>query len=193
MHVRIYRPTEFQVQPWKNGLGVTTELLRLPAGAEDYLLRVSVAKVQSSGPFSLFRGYDRTIIQLTGRPMMLTHEGGQPHVLRLEEPHHFSGDERTECVVVDSAEDYNIIYRRDILMTRTEVRALAPGQSYALAPEIRQAAIFCLAGEIAPGGAGRGGAATRGELLHVSSETQLSELTAGDSPTKVIVTCWTFN
>ena len=38
--------------PWKNGGGVTRELLRLPAdGGDDWTLRISVADIAADGPF----------------------------------------------------------------------------------------------------------------------------------------------
>lgn len=35
--------------PWKNGLGVTEEIMRFTLGSEDYDWRISRARVSSSG------------------------------------------------------------------------------------------------------------------------------------------------
>ena len=63
-------PDRWRAQPWKNGRGVTCEVLRLP-DLEDYDLRISVAGVTSSGPFSTFPGYTRWTLLLDGGPVVL--------------------------------------------------------------------------------------------------------------------------
>lgn len=45
-------------QPWKNGGGTTREITRWP-DRDDYDVRVSLAEVTRSGPFSQFPGYRR--------------------------------------------------------------------------------------------------------------------------------------
>jgi hypothetical protein len=63
-------PTAWRTQPWKNGGGVTHEILRWP-DVDDYDVRISVAEVARSGPFSLFPGYWRTIIMIGSAPIEL--------------------------------------------------------------------------------------------------------------------------
>ena len=59
--------------PWKNGGGVTRELLRLPAGSgDDWTLRISVADIAADGPFSPFPGITRWFAVLTGEPALAT-------------------------------------------------------------------------------------------------------------------------
>jgi environmental stress-induced protein Ves len=41
--------------PWKNGGGVTRELLAWPGGG-DWQVRISVAEIEADGPFSSFPG-----------------------------------------------------------------------------------------------------------------------------------------
>jgi environmental stress-induced protein Ves len=56
-------------QPWKNGGGATRELLRLAlpgGGADDWLLRISVADITSEGLFSSFPGITRWFAVLEG-------------------------------------------------------------------------------------------------------------------------------
>lgn len=49
--------------PWRNGLGVTTEVLVQPPDASaGFAWRISVATITRAGPFSPFPGYDRTIL-----------------------------------------------------------------------------------------------------------------------------------
>ena len=66
--MRILRAESYRRMPWKNGGGETTEIAVSPEGAglDDFDWRVSMARVESSGPFSLFAGIDRTLAILEG-------------------------------------------------------------------------------------------------------------------------------
>ena len=63
-------PSQWRSQSWKNGRGTTSEVLRLP-DSDDYDLRISVADVTESGPFSTFPGYTRWSLLLDGGPVWL--------------------------------------------------------------------------------------------------------------------------
>ena len=69
----IIRESEWRVQPWKNGGGVTREILRWPHGSDrdDYDLRVSLADVTKPGPFSKFPGYSRYLVWIGPNPIDL--------------------------------------------------------------------------------------------------------------------------
>jgi environmental stress-induced protein Ves len=66
-------PNAWRVQPWKNGRGTTSEVIRVPDAA-DYHVRLSVAEVIESGPFSIFPGYTRWSLLLAGGPIWLNDE-----------------------------------------------------------------------------------------------------------------------
>ena len=68
-------PADYSRQPWKNGRGITIELLHLrdPAGAT--LLRLSRASVVEDGPFSVFPGIERNLTVLSGPGFRLTGPG----------------------------------------------------------------------------------------------------------------------
>src|SRR5512140_2846533 len=71
---RILTPSDYRRMPWKNRLGVTTEVARYPdefGSLFDW--RVSIADVMNDGPFSQFTGYDRIIVVIGGEGMTLTH------------------------------------------------------------------------------------------------------------------------
>ncbi len=72
-----------QVAPtrWKNGGGTTRLLLALP-GDDDWHLRVTLADVESEGPFSPYPGIQRWIALVDGDGMRLDF-GGRPQTLRL--------------------------------------------------------------------------------------------------------------
>lgn len=63
--------SSWKAQPWKNGRGITREIWRTPEGAGDYDLRVSIAEVTSSGPFSIFPGYRRWTFLVGPAPITL--------------------------------------------------------------------------------------------------------------------------
>ena len=55
--------------PWKNGGGLTREVLASPAaaGLERFDWRISTAEVRVAGPFSAFPGIERTLCVLEGK------------------------------------------------------------------------------------------------------------------------------
>jgi environmental stress-induced protein Ves len=66
-------------EPWKNGNGVTRTLATdsrvdtmIAAADSDWNWRISVADIETSGPFSTFEQVDRTLILLHGGPLTLT-------------------------------------------------------------------------------------------------------------------------
>jgi uncharacterized protein len=64
----ILRARDRREMPWKNGGGVTSEVLVFPAeaGFDTFGWRISIATIQASGPFSEFPGVDRRLVLLEG-------------------------------------------------------------------------------------------------------------------------------
>ena len=60
--------------PWRNGGGLTRELLAWPDGG-DWAVRVSVAEIEADGPFSTFPGVERWFAVLEGGGVALTIAG----------------------------------------------------------------------------------------------------------------------
>lgn len=102
---------EVQPQPWKNGGGTTRELLAWPA-ATDWRVRLSVAEVQTDGPFSRFDGVQRCFAVLCGAGVRLVVDG-QAHVLTpASEPLTFDGGADTRCTLLGGAtQDFNLMAR----------------------------------------------------------------------------------
>lgn len=99
---------------WRNGGGMTRELLAWP-DRQDWSLRVSVADIHSSGPFSIYAGIDRWIAVLEGGAVCLETAGGEPLELGASNPalHAFSGDAATHCIALGAAtRDFNLMARR---------------------------------------------------------------------------------
>lgn len=111
--MRVIRPAEYRAMPWKNGGGVTTEIyVSPPSGVFDW--RVSIATVNSDGPFSTFAGYERHIMTLTGEGMVLDIEGRGRFPLESLQPFSFSGDAQVHGSLMQGAVlDFNLMVRRD--------------------------------------------------------------------------------
>jgi uncharacterized protein len=114
--VRLLKPTDYRSMPWKNGGGETTEIAAHPPAAtvDAFTWRVSIAKVDRDGRFSLFPGIDRTIVLLEGAGMRLTGGGGDATLRTPFQPYSFAGDDAVDCALVAGAiRDFNAMFRRD--------------------------------------------------------------------------------
>ena len=94
MNGQIHRAAARRFAPWKNGGGETAEIIRHPAcaGFETFDWRISTARVDQSGPFSVFPGIERVLTVLEGGPMELHFGDGREIVAGPQTgPHSFSG------------------------------------------------------------------------------------------------------
>lgn len=98
--------------PWRNGGGVTRELLTWP-DAQDWAWRLSVAEVASSGPFSKFEGVQRWFAVLAGAGVRLNVAGQVQDLTRLSAPFEFDGAVAVQCDLIDgSTQDFNLMLRK---------------------------------------------------------------------------------
>lgn len=112
--MRVIRPAEYRVMPWKNGGGSTTELNVCPTGAVAFDWRGSIATVEIDGPFSAFDGYERHIMVLSGGGMTLNIASHGKVALRPLEPFSFAGETKVKGVLSDGpVKDFNLIVRRE--------------------------------------------------------------------------------
>jgi uncharacterized protein len=134
--MRRWGPTDYRDMPWKNGGGVTRELLKLPhpRAPERFLMRLSIATVATSGPFSLFPGVDRTLLLLEGEGMALSQEGAPEVVLeRGRAPFRFPGEVPFHCRLLGGpVRDFNLMVDRELAEARLEVVHLTAGGEYPL-------------------------------------------------------------
>lgn len=116
--MRILRAADHKTMPWKNGGGVTTEIAVFPAGAglDDFHWRVSTARVEQDGPFSVFPGVDRSLSILEGSGIMLKMQGRIPIGLtRRYQPLAFPADVATEASLISGPiTDLNVMTRRGL-------------------------------------------------------------------------------
>jgi environmental stress-induced protein Ves len=114
--MRILRAEDHKRMPWKNGGGETVEIAVFPerASLEDFDWRVSMARVDSDGPFSIFPGIDRTLAILDGAGMVLDIAGRDPvRLISQTPPYAFPADLATSATLIDGTViDFNVMTRR---------------------------------------------------------------------------------
>lgn len=90
--------------PWRNGMGVTLEIAREPDAGDEFQWRLSLARVASSGPFSSYPGYQRSVTLIEGDGFQLGVGGQEPLILeRLGATASFPGGEPTHCTLINGA------------------------------------------------------------------------------------------
>lgn len=108
--------------PWKNGLGITEEVMAFPPASDigTFGWRLSIAHVGADGPFSVFAGIDRTIALLDGDGLCLDFpEGRTVELTPQSEPLAFSGDlEISSRNKSGKTIDLNIMTRRSLFRHR---------------------------------------------------------------------------
>ena len=111
---------------WKNGGGVTREIVREPTGAslEDFDWRVSVADIAAAGPFSRFVGIDRYLLLLEGDGVNLTstEAGMDVNLLADDTVLAFSGDvDMSSQLLGGVVRDFNVMTKRGVWQAQVEV------------------------------------------------------------------------
>ena len=98
---------------WKNGAGWTRELLVWPEPVE-WALRISVADIETDGPFSSFSGVDRYFAVLSGEGVALGVDGEDLRLDNQSPLHCFKGEADTQCRLLGGAtRDFNLMLRRE--------------------------------------------------------------------------------
>lgn len=112
--------------PWKNGGGVTREIVCQPPGAgmDSFDWRVSIAHIASDGPFSAFPGIDRVITLLSGGGVHLSSADGQVNH-RLGSPlapFAFAGEAAIHARLLEGdCHDFNVMTRRAVCSASLQV------------------------------------------------------------------------
>ncbi len=86
---------------------MTEEIFVYPDGNDDFLFRVSMAALTTSGPFSLFPGIDRTLILLEGKSLRLNDQ-----IVPLLSPVSFPGEDKIVATLEIEGRDLNLMCRR---------------------------------------------------------------------------------
>ena len=96
--------------PWKNGGGVTRLIAQERETEFDW--KVTRAELEGASSFSLYPGYDRTSVLLSGEGGRFFLLGKKDKQVRPLVPFHFSGDLPSELKVNGKCEDFNLFTRR---------------------------------------------------------------------------------
>jgi environmental stress-induced protein Ves len=128
--VQIIRRDEYKMTPWKNGHGVTEEIVVWPGSADtaSFAWRVSIAHVDQDAPFSVFEGIDRTIALIDGAGLNLSLPDGRTERLTKDsEPFAFPGEwPIVGRNVAGSTTDLNVMSRRGVF--QHALRRRPPGR-----------------------------------------------------------------
>jgi environmental stress-induced protein Ves len=95
---RIVPPAGFRSQPWKNGGGVTHEIVRWP-DSDAYDVRISIADDRTPGPFSRFPGYRRWSFLADRAPIVLDVAGALHELVALGDHIEVDGDAAIRCTL----------------------------------------------------------------------------------------------
>lgn len=113
MNCHRVRLADVAAQPWRNGGGVTRELLAWPQ-TDDWQLRVSVAEISRDGPFSPFPGVERWFAVIEGAGVELARAGSAMALRPGDPPWHFAGESAPACRLLQGPTiDLNFMHRRD--------------------------------------------------------------------------------
>jgi environmental stress-induced protein Ves len=103
------RLQDVPVSPWKNGGGTTQSLVCWPSPS-DWVFRMSVARIDSDGPFSEFKGVDRWFAVLSGEGVVLQFPERRVEVGALDKAVQFSGDVPCQCSLINGPTvDFNLM------------------------------------------------------------------------------------
>jgi hypothetical protein len=126
---------DLKPMPWKNGGGFSRDLLAWP-NRRDWQLRISVAEVAHSGPFSAYPGVDRWFAVAHGAGVVLHFASGSRRLNEDSPPLHFDGAEAPVCDLVDGTTlDLNLMARHSA--QRAEMVRVEPVASWADTASLR--------------------------------------------------------
>lgn len=133
--------------PWKNGGGMTREIVCRPAlaGTGDFSWRASVATIAADGPFSTYPGIDRVIVLLDGGGVRLrSADGSIDHRLDTPlAPFTFAGEASIDATLLaGGSTDFNLMTRR--ATCRAQVAVL---HSAATLPAAAQGVLMAVQGD----------------------------------------------
>ena len=114
--MQLIRASAYRRMPWKNGGGETAEIAVFPpqSALDAFDWRISMAHVESDGPFSSFANVDRSLAIVAGVGLRLNIDGREPIELTpASAPVAFPADVPTTVALLAGAiTDLNVMSRR---------------------------------------------------------------------------------
>lgn len=137
-------------KPWRNGHGLTRDILAGPGGEADWML--SLADLERDAPFSSFPGMDRTFTLVAGGPVRFLFEDGGELACPPLVPILFPGERPLACRLGSGpARALNVIADRARFAASVAVLRLADGHAARLAAGTT--ALHCITGRASVDGA----------------------------------------
>ena len=125
--VHVVRWSDAVEVPWRNGGGLTRELV--VRGGAPFDWRLSAASIAVDGPFSEFPGVDRILMLLGGDGVRLwfSDDGSSETVERPGDFVEFAGERPAEATLLGgSTVDLNLMWRRDRFRASVQTDVGAP-------------------------------------------------------------------
>lgn len=93
----------YAARPWRNGGGVTHDIVTVPAGAgdDDFLWRASIATIAAAEPFSVWPGIDRAFLLLRGELLLTIGGAGERRIAPGAAPILFAGEAAVAARPID--------------------------------------------------------------------------------------------
>ncbi|WP_313346346.1 HutD family protein [Stenotrophomonas sp.] len=146
---RVIPSFDYRRERWRNGLGWTREILRVP-DTDAWQVRLSIAEIEQDAAFSSFPGIERELVLLRGEGLRLCFADGAVHTLLP--PHdrlRFAGEAQVSGELVDGVtHDFNLMWRRDAIEAELLHRPLVGSMFFFTEPGTAWA-IHLLAGQAA--------------------------------------------
>lgn len=154
--------------PWKNGGGTTSEVAIFPTDAEVGLLnfdwRVSIAAIETDGPFSSFPGYDRHLVVWRGDSAKLNDD-----IVANYKVFEFKGELAVTAKLMGGpVQDFGVIFKRDKIVGSTTTHLLNDDAVQDVAAK-GETFLMCMAGELRVGEF----YLNPGDVIHASGEGSL--------------------
>jgi uncharacterized protein len=145
----IRKEADYVTVPWKNGGGLTREILKVPADAATFDWRLSLATIENAGPFSAFDEYERTLVLVRGAGVELDFgPHGQMTLRTAGQMAEFDGAWATACTLIDGpSTDLNLIVAKHRAQAQARVARLT-------APELirtsgwEETLVCCICGSV---------------------------------------------
>jgi environmental stress-induced protein Ves len=145
----ILRESSYVTVPWKNGGGVTREILRSPPESTAFDWRLSLASIDLPGPFSAFDGYHRTLVLVRGAGIELNF--ARHGTSRLTSPGQtvsFDGAWQTSCTLLDGpSTDLNLMVSKERAQSASRAFQLTATETIQTA-DWSQLLVCCISGAI---------------------------------------------
>ena len=144
---RVIPANEYRRVRWKNGLGWTREIVRVPDN-DDWDWRLSIAEIETDAPFSAFPGVERELVLLSGNGLRLRFDDGETR--ELLPPHdklRFAGERPAFGELIDGpTRDFNLMWKRELLQAELLHRPLVGAMFFFCEPGVAWA-LHLLAGQ----------------------------------------------